>query len=81
MAGDATENVFNVIDAFTVPRLAYSVDRKKFLPDPMPAKVFAGNASFLPNVANTGTLDVIQKKADERLDQCTGLLVRHILSY
>ena len=53
MAGDATENVFNVIDAFTVPRLAYSVDRKKFLPDPMPAKVFAGNASFLPNVANT----------------------------
>ena len=48
MAGDATENVFNVIDAFTVPRLAYSVDRKKFLPDSMPAKVFAGNVFFLP---------------------------------
>ena len=48
MAGDATENVFNVIDAFTVPRLTYSVDRKKFLPDTKPASIFAGNLVFSP---------------------------------
>merc|ERR1719369_807666 len=33
VAGDAAENVFNVIDAFNVPRFSYSLDRKKFLTD------------------------------------------------
>ena len=47
MAGDASENVFNVIDAFTVPRLAYSVDRKKFLPDAKSASIFAGKFTLL----------------------------------
>ena len=62
MAGDATENVFNVIDAFTVPRLAYSVDRKKFLPDSMPAKVFAGNFFSSP-MLHTGTcLDMSSRR-------------------
>ena len=32
-AGDSRENVLNIIDAFTVPRFTYSIDRKKFLPD------------------------------------------------
>ena len=47
VAGDTTENVFNVINAFEVPKLTYSLDRKKFLPDHtmgLPqAKLFAGN--------------------------------------
>ena len=47
VAGDASENVFNVIDAFSVPRLTYSVDRKKFIPDKQAglpeAKIFPGN--------------------------------------
>ena len=32
-SGDSRENVLNIIDAFSVPRFTYSVDRKKFLPD------------------------------------------------
>jgi hypothetical protein len=32
-AGDNGDKVFNVVDAFAVPRLSYSVDRKKFLPE------------------------------------------------
>ena len=76
MAGDATENVFNVIDAFTVPRLTYSVDRKKFLPDTKPASIFAGNLDSLPYVYRFYMHT--KKKADLRLDQCTGLLVRQI---
>ena len=47
MAGDTTENVFNVIDAFEVPKLTYSLDRKKFLSDQsmgLPqARLFAGD--------------------------------------
>jgi len=47
VAGDTTENVFNVIDAFEVPKLTYSLDRKKFLSDQsmgLPqARLFAGD--------------------------------------
>ena len=75
MAGDASENVFNVIDAFTVPRLAYSVDRKKFLPDAKSASIFAGKYYIFPYL---GQLFFCAKKKALRLDQCTGLLVRQI---
>lgn len=50
VAGDATENVFNVIDAFETPRFTYSLDRKKFLSDSSlglgKATIFAGNFTF-----------------------------------
>ena len=45
-SGDSRENVLNIIDAFTVPRFTYSVDRKKFLPDDLinagQPKIYAG---------------------------------------
>lgn len=50
-AGDDTAKVFNVINVFEVPRLSYSIDRKKFLPDAHfslpPPSLYAGN--FMPH--------------------------------
>ena len=67
MAGDASENVFNVIDAFTVPRFSYSLDRKKFLPDkslgrPEP-KLLAGkyNSIFMYYLKKMMKEDLIDK--------------------
>ena len=42
MAGDASENVLNVIDAFSIPTFKYSVDRKKFFPQTSEKKILAG---------------------------------------
>ena len=50
-SGDSRENVFNIIDAFAVPRFTFSVDRKKFLPDDIlnvePPKLYAGKVVVL----------------------------------
>merc|ERR1711976_176751 len=66
VAGDATENVFNVIDAFTVPRLTYSVDRKKFLPDTKPASIFA-DADSKANITRLRYLMLQQRTARHKL--------------
>ncbi len=50
--GEDEDKVFNVIDAFDVPRLSFSSERKKYLPDSVLGRaepdIYAGKSIFPP---------------------------------
>ncbi len=61
-AGEEEGKIFNVVDAFSVPRLTYSGERKKYLPDKMAGRdkepsIYAGNIQ-----------DIIRHEQEKKID-------------